>query len=502
MADPLGRNTRRGARRVAWIGAALVVVALAGAAYYLRGEREGAQRWRTATVDTGVIRVVVSATGTLAATSTVDIGTQVSGQVAEVAVDYNDEVKAGDVLARIDPGSFQARVTQGEADLAAAQAALAEAQANAKKAERDYARTSELIRRQLIARTDEDTALAARDQARARIASAQASIAQRRAAVDDARLDLERSVIRSPVDGVVLARSVEPGQTVAASFQTPVLFRVAEDLKQMEIALSVDEADIGQVRDGQGVRFTVDALPDREFRGEITQVRLAPTNVNNVITFPVIATVANADLALLPGMTVNAEVEIARRDDVLRIPNAALRFRPAEGVAGGPGGANARGARGAMFERLPALAKDLGLDPAQRDRFDATIARMKEAYAKRQAQAQGQQPNVFGGGRGGGGGGERNGAGGGGDANRGAQLQRAFADFRQSLRPEQQQAFDAALQSMTSARSTQVYVVDARGALQPVSVQLGAADANYTEVTGGGLQDGAAVVVGVDRPTT
>ncbi|GAB2671288.1 efflux RND transporter periplasmic adaptor subunit [Arenimonas aestuarii] len=315
-----------------------VALALLAAWWFTGRNDDAAGAYRTAPVERGDVRVVISATGTLRATTTVDVGSQVSGQVLEVLADYNDEVTRGQAIARLDPAPFQTRLEQAEADLASARASVNEARAGVTNAEADYNRKRELVERQLIARSEADLARAARDQARARVVSAEASVRQRQAAVGNARLDVDYTVIRSPVDGVVLLRDIEPGQTVAASFQTPVLFQIAQDLAQMQIDLSVDEADVGQIREGLPVSFTVDAYPDRQFSGEVRQVRLAATATSNVITYPVVVQVQNADLSLLPGMTANAEIVVNRREGVLHVPNAALRYTP-------PGAATARPAR-------------------------------------------------------------------------------------------------------------------------------------------------------------
>ena len=309
----------------------LVVLAVAAAAIWFwkgRGAGGDEQKFRTAAVEQGDIRVAISATGTLSALSTVDVGSEVSGKVEEVLVDFNDEVTKGQIIARIDPSTFETQIEQGDATIANARAGLQTAQAGLRNAELDYARKAKLVDQKLIARGDLDLAQSARDQARAQVVSAQAQIRQQQASTQNFRLNLGRTVIRSPVDGVVLLRSVEPGQTVAASLQAPVLFKIAEDLVRMEIVLAVDESDIGQVKQGQAVSFTVDAFPDRQFRGTVSQVRLSATNTNNVITYPVVVAVDNSDQVLLPGMTTNAEIEVSRRDNVLKAPNAAMRFKP------------------------------------------------------------------------------------------------------------------------------------------------------------------------------
>ena len=349
-AKPRSRPTRL------WvIIAAVALAALAWWAWTARAPEAGGG-FRTGTVDRGEVRVVISATGTLRATTTVDVGSQVSGQMQDVLVDFNDRVEKDQPIARLDAAPFESRVKQTEADLASARASVNEAQATLKNAEADYVRKADLAARQLIARNELDLALAARDQARARVVSAQAGVQQRQAAVDNARLDVEYTIIRSPVDGVILLRAVEPGQTVAASFQTPVLFQIAEDLGRMQIDLSIDEADVGQIKEGLPVSFTVDAFPDRQFQGEVKQVRLSATSTANVISYPVVVQVDNADQSLLPGMTASAEIVVSRREGVLRVPNAALRYTPPDA-----GDAPPAAARGGFGQDLPKVADALEL---------------------------------------------------------------------------------------------------------------------------------------------
>ena len=375
-------------KRITLILVAIVVLAaLGGVGWYWKGRGGSAeQKFRTATVEQGDIRVAISATGNLSALSTIDVGSEVSGKIAEVLVDYNDVVKKGQVIARIEPDTFQAQIEQGDATIASARASLETARANLRHAELDYNRKRTLAESRLVARGDVDQALATRDQARAQVASAEAQIRQQTASSQNAHLNLQRTVIRSPVDGVVLARSIEPGQTVAASLQAPVLFKIAEDLVRMEIVLAVDESDIGQVKQGQAVSFTVDAFPDRRFKGEVRQVRLSSTNTNNVITYPVVVAVDNSDQVLLPGMTANAEIEVSRRDGVTKVPNAALRFKPPmDNPADAQAMTPTRGA--GMSEDLPKIAAALKLDPAQQAAFDDAMAKMRERIAARKAAA-------------------------------------------------------------------------------------------------------------------
>jgi HlyD family secretion protein len=484
--------------------AAAVLAVVIGVSYFWRhrGGEEAASAYRTVKVERGDIRVTISATGALNATSKVEVGSQISGQVTEVLVDYNDHVVKGQVIARIDPSTYEAQIAQGNAQINSARASLATAQATLRNAEIDYERKAELARQQLIARGDLDLARATRDQARAQVASAQAQITQQSASTQGTRLNLQRTVIRSPVDGVVLSRSVEPGQTVAASLQAPVLFQIAEDLSQMEILLAVDEADIGQVKPGLDVAFTVDAFPERRFRGKVKQVRLAASNTSNVITYPVAVSVDNSDQSLLPGMTANAEIEVSHRDDVLRVSNAALRYKPDEDGASGAG-AGSGGGRGNMAQDFERIAQDLKLSAAQQAVFDQAVAAIRQrAAARTAAPTPAANAGLFGGPRGGPGGGSSGGSGRGGEA--GAMRQRMaervnqqFAVFRTMLDAGQQAKWDGEIAVLLGARRAPLYrLVDGRP--QAVTVRVGASDGSYTEVAGA-VSEGDEVVVGSGR---
>ncbi len=312
--------------------------------------------YRLAKVEMGRLSAAVSATGTLAALVTVQVGSQVSGQIAELLADFNTTVKRGQVIARLDPAAFATRLAQAQADLRAAQSAaqvardnllmrqaeLAKARIALDDAARKLERTRALVTQQFLSPAELDTALAAFDTAReqvrlaeagvqaqaAQVSHAEAVVAQRQAALRQAEVELAHTVIRSPVDGVVISRNVDVGQTVAASLQAPVLFTIAQDLDRMEVNIAVDEADVGRVRPGQKVRFTVDAFPGERFTATVTQIRKAPQTVNNVVTYSVMANAANPDGKLLPGMTANARILTDERDNVLMVPNEALRFRP------------------------------------------------------------------------------------------------------------------------------------------------------------------------------
>ena len=347
-------------QRRLWLLLAIPLLAAAGLLAYWQPwkKSESGPQYRLAKLERGPLSAAVTASGTLSALVTVQVGSQVSGQLKEIRVDFNSEVKKDQVIARLDPETFESRVTQAEADLKAAESAaevargnLAVRQAEIGKARialddtnRNLERKRALVKQNFISAAELDTAQAAVDTAReqlnlvqadlavaqAQVASARAQVAQRQAGLKQARLDLDRTIIRSPVDGVVISRNVDVGQTVAASFQAPVLFTIARDLRQMEVNVAVDEADVGRVQTGQKMRFSVDAFPGERFAGQVTQIRKAPITSNNVVTYSVMARVDNPDLKLLPGMTASARILTEERQDVLKLPNEALRFRPVQ----------------------------------------------------------------------------------------------------------------------------------------------------------------------------
>ncbi len=379
----------------------IVVAAGATAAWFYAQGRGGTPKYRFARAEKGPLVATVSATGNLNAVITVQVGSQVSGQIKELHADFNSQVKKGQLISRIDPDIFEAKVNQAKADLENAQAAvlnqaanleraradvenaraaLASARAQTAKAQvalldakRDLDRKTELLKKELIAQSDKDTSQANHDSAAAQLESAQAQeralasqikmseaqlqvaeaqlkaaqaqVRLKKAALDQAMVDLDHTYIRAPVDGVVVSRNVDVGQTVAASLQAPVLFTIAQDLTQMEVDTNVDEADIGRIRVGDRVTFTVDAFPARPFSGEVVQIRKAPQVVQNVVTYNVVVGVQNSDLKLLPGMTANVRIVVDQKASVLKVPNSALRFRP-QGVQGDAPGGGAPGRPG------------------------------------------------------------------------------------------------------------------------------------------------------------
>lgn len=347
-----------------FLGIAVLVAAGIGGYWYFTANGQKTS-YKFAKVEKGTLTASVVAAGTLNPVSAVQVGSQISGQVKEILVDFNSPVKANQLVARIDPETYQYKLRQAEADLEATRSAVNvqraqayQAQVNLAEAQRDYERKTLLVEKGFISAADRDKAKTTLDAARAQLQLTEAQVKnsesvvqQRQAQVAQARVDLARTEIRSPVDGVVVKRSIEPGQTVAASLQAPELFIIARDLADMQVETSIDEADVGRVNLGQQVTFTVDAFPNRSFQGEVRQVRKAATVTSNVVTYTVIVSAANPEMTLLPGMTANVRIATAQKDGVLKVSNAALRFKPEsekDGAKVSPGGTppEARGRRG------------------------------------------------------------------------------------------------------------------------------------------------------------
>ncbi|MCG6537934.1 MAG: efflux RND transporter periplasmic adaptor subunit, partial [Syntrophales bacterium LBB04] len=306
------------------------MVILGIVAYIVFGNRETYPKFRTEKTARGTIQATVTATGTVNAVVTVLVGTQVSGTIKSIYVDFNSPVKKGQLIALIDPSTFDAQVAQARANLLAARANLEKDETAEVDTKRTMGRNKELFSRNLIARSDLDTAETNYNSSKAQCGAAKAQVAQAQAALKTAEINLMYTRIVSPVDGTVVSRNVDVGQTVAASFQTPTLFNIAKDLTKMQIDSNVAEADIGRVKVDQPVEFTVDAYPDIIFKGRVSEVRKAPITVQNVVTYDVVVKVDNPDLKLMPGMTANISIIVAKKENVLKIPNAALRFRLSE----------------------------------------------------------------------------------------------------------------------------------------------------------------------------
>lgn len=480
-------------------------------------------RPRTAAVDRGAITAAVSATGTVNPLVTVSVGSQLSGQIRELLADFNTRVVAGQPVARLDPAQIEARraaaaadlraaevavlvaeagaeraaaeATQAEAQVQAAEAGATSAEAALRDAEYESRRTEELRRGGTGAVRDAVRAAFNTDKVRAELANARATVAQMRAnqlaaaaaartalaQVEAARateaqraaqlrqveVDLSYTTIRSPIDGVVVSRNVDLGQTVAASFQAPVLFSIAANLEEMEIWATVDEADIGRIRPGQDVPFTVAAYPGETLHGRVREIRLAAQTVSNVVTYTVVVTVPNAGGRLLPGMTATLRVVTDHRADALRVPNAALRWRP-RGATGGEAGAEGRG--GGLAEQV--LREIPDLTPAQRGEIEAAQAEMRERAANlprdesRQAKMQ-------------------------------AARQRLISRINTALNPEQRARIAEARGARGNAGT--VWVAEEDAPPRAVAVRLGVSDGTVTEIVSGDLAPGQAVVVGLER---
>jgi HlyD family secretion protein len=525
-----------------FVGLALLVAAIL---YFQTGMSAKAASFRVERAERGSIVSTVSSSGSLSAVITVLVGSQVSGQIMELLVDFNSEVKEGQVIARIDPETFKARVLQAEAELAVALAnvviqeaaveraraelenvrselSAAEAQTEKAKvavgdAELDLTRKRKLHGRKIISESDLDKANATYEQALAQLSTAkaeqeaqvsvvrsreaalkmaegqvphaQAQVKQREASLRQSKIDLAHSVIRSPVDGVVVERNVDVGQTVAASLQAPTLFTIAKDLRKMQVETNVDEADIGRVRVGQRAPFTVDAFPGHEFSGEVKQIRMAPHTIQNVVTYTVVVSTENPDLSLLPGMTANVKIIVEERHNVLRVPNAALRFRPPgekESAAGASGGAgsDASAANGAgAAEKLKRIIEALGLDEKQQARVQGMFSETrKKVMDMRQKGATAEEIR--------------------------AEVLSMREKHRVALLAILNEAQRDKFRQLSEARARKqvapgrVWVVGEDMKASPIQVMTGVSDGSFTEILRGNLKPGQEVIIGMNQSSS
>lgn len=497
------RRRGRLPRPVIYVLTALVVLVAAFAGWQMLKPKEPKDPYRTEAVTQGDITKSVSASGSLQALVTVDVGSQISGQILQVFVDFNDQVRKGQVLATLDPQTYVSRLRQGQAEIASQQANVAQADARVAEARAAYNRSKALFDKGIVAPAALETALATLKTAQASAQAARAGVNQSRAALASTQTDLGRTKIVAPIDGVVINRSIEPGNTVAASLSAPVLFQIAQDLSKLEVKITVDEADIGQVREGQAVRFTVDAFPDDTYTGVVTQVRKQPETSNNVVAYIVIAQAENPGGKLMPGMTANADIVLERRTGVLKAPAAALRWAPADqqpqtqarggpgmGGPGGPPGMGGGGQRqggqgqggggrqgGMMMGRI---IEQLELDAGQQKKAEAIFA---EARAKAQAAASGDPQARR-------------------QAMR-ASMQEAMTKLEPILKPAQKEKLVALRARMASAgggrgqggfTSGVVYVLR-DGKPVAVPVRVGASDGSYTQIIGD-IKAGDQVITG------
>ena len=403
-----------------------IVVVLGIVAFLLiRGRGNDAEpKFLTAEVQRGSVSIMVTATGTLEAVTTVQVGSQVSGTILALYVDFNEIVKKGQVVAQLDPTFLEAQVAQAQAD-------LDREKASAELSRREYERSLKLFQEQMISDSERDITLTNYELAKAREKSSQA-------ALDRVKTNLDYATIFSPIDGVVISRNVDVGQTVAASLQAPTLFTIAQDLTQMQVKASIDEADIGRIKESQDALFTVDAYPERSFKGSVRQIRLSPQVVQNVVSYDVIITVPNPEMVLKPGMTANVTVLIDQREDVLKVPSAALRFRPAS------------------------EKKDASSNPAGARAGTETAGPMS--------------------------------SGGGMPAHGSSAL--GNPDARHGGAPGGGPVSSGPLQGMKKKGPTVLWVLDAAGNPQPVPVETGLSDGSFTEILTANLKEGDSVIVG------
>ncbi|MBX9576626.1 MAG: efflux RND transporter periplasmic adaptor subunit [Caulobacteraceae bacterium] len=490
---PRLRRPRRGV--LIGIGAVLLA-ALAIWFFFLRGGAD-AEPYRTEAVRRGEITRSVSASGTLEALVTVEVGSQISGQVTQVMVDYNDRVRRGQVMAVLDPQNQRSAVEQSQAQIASARAGVAQAQAQVALAQAEYDRQKYLFDRQIIAQAALDTAEASLRTARANVASAQAQVRQAEASLRSNQANLGRTTITAPIDGIVIDRQIEPGQTVASGLNVAVLFTLAQDLGRVQALVRVDEADIGQVRVGQPVRFTVDSFANDNFVGEVTQIRVLPTTEQSVVAYTVVVEADNPGERLLPGMTANADIILEQKQNVLRVPNSALRFTPAdvetegEARAGGgspfgpgAGGQQQRRAGGApgRGNMAAAVIEELDLDAVQRAQVQPILDRaQQEARAARRSGGGAQQ------------GGQRRR---GGNPASAAAFNKAFDEIKPLLRPDQQVKLESLRLRFAGGGGRGTVWVLRDGEPVQVSVRTGATDGSYTEILGGELKEGDQVITG------
>ncbi len=503
LSIPSGVARRLRAPRPALILGALAVVALIALGVKACMPHQAVDPYRTQAVERGDLTRSVSASGSLQALVTVQVGSQVSGQITQVLVDFNSPVHKGQLLATIDPQTFESQVRQSRADLGASNATLVQQRASLQQAQAQaaldlatYNRTKSLYEQGVDAASALDTAAAAYRRseagvalARAQIGAQQARVSQSAASLQNSQVNLGRTKILSPIDGVVVNRAIDPGQTVQASFQAPVLFQIAQDLSKLQVKIMVDEADIGQVREGQKVTFTVDAYPDQTFSGVVTQVRKQPDIQSNVVAYEVIAEADNPGGRLLPGMTANADIIIQELRNVIKAPSAALRFTPGDkqapqtvggrfgggfggppgGFRGPPGGGQRAGANGRGGGAPDRLLSQLNLKADQKAKADAIFAEVRQ----------------------------KAGAGGADPAARRKAFQDAFGKLDAILTPEQRQKLQTIRGQFGGGRGASAGTVWVLRNKKPVavSVRTGASDGSFTEVSGP-LQPGDQVIVG------
>ena len=486
--------------RIKWSIGLIVLVIVAFLLLRNGGQNEAAQAAdiETTKLDIGDINRAVATSGAVRPLITVEVGSQLSGQVADIFVDFNSEVEAGQVIALIDSQSFESRVLQNRADLEVADsnvivqsANIDRAKANLRKARLEHERAKPLANTGTLSASEYDTAVANFESAKADLTMAEAQLQnamanreQRKALLESVEIDLERTKIRSPIDGVVIERAVDKGQTVAASLSSPILFKIAQDLRDIQIEANVDEADIGNVKQDNEATFTVDAFPDLEFKGKVEQVRLSPNETNNVVTYTVIITAKNPDLKLLPGMTAIVEIVTGKGENVLRVSNDAIRFKPPADSALAKKAAEGGGQhRGGGFGELERLAAQLGLDEATNKAIETD---MRDIFSAMRGQSQG-------------GGGSTGNADDAQAEQRRKQVRAQIASvFKKHLNEDQYTQYEQIQRQSADTRQAQIWIQTDDG-INPVKVRLGISDDNYTQLISKNLSPGDVAVTRMRR---
>jgi HlyD family secretion protein len=405
------------------------------------------------TVSRGDIEALVVASGTLNPVDLIDVGTQVSGRISKIYVDFNSHVKAGQVVAELEQDTYIQRLKQNEANLKTAVAALDRAKTTEENSKRKYDRALSLFEKNLISFEEKDAAEMDYLNAKSDVKSADAKVDQAKSQVDSSKVDLNYTVIKSPIDGVVIARKINVGQTVASQFTAPVLFQVANDLTKMQVETSIDEADIGRVKEGQAVRFSVDAYPNDTFLGEVTQVRYSPTVTSNVVTYTAIVTVANPELKLRPGLTATASIVTGQAKDALKVPNAALRFTP--------------------------NVTDAQMQAIMKSAYESMKAKMggttAQAPGTKLGNGQGQA-----------------------SAQHSASGANGSKPAAVSTTPAGSQNGSGVRQGSRNRQMARVWVLDEKGQLKPIFLRLGVTDNSSTQVVWGDLKEGEKVITGTN----
>lgn len=478
--------------------AVVAIVIISGVVFWMNSGKnttQGGQTIETTVIDSGDIIRTVASSGSVRPLITVEVGSQISGQIAEILVDFNSQVSKNQLLAVIDPQTFETRVLQSKADFRVAssnvivqQANIDRAKANLRRARLEYERASPLAEQGTLSIAELDTALATYESAKADLTMAEAQLDnamaakdQREASLKSAQIDLDRTKIRSPIDGVVIERAVDQGQTVAASLSSPILFNIAQDLNEIQIEANVDEADIGNVKNGDEVTFTVDAFPDMEFSGQVKQVRLAPNETNNVVTYTVIITAKNPGRKLLPGMTAIVEIVTGKSENVLRIANEAIRFKPASDseLAKKASAADAGGNQRRGGPDIEQLKSSIGLDDNQAQTIQKEIAVI---FGSMRTQFQAAAAE-------------------GGDmsAIRQQVSQSINAVFRQNLSDEQFAKYQEIRRQSAGSRSGQIWVQSDDGEISPLRVRFGISDDTHTQLISKDLKEGDVAVTRIRK---